>query len=252
MSAAWSGGHATAAGAHRPEAGARRTETNVQGPTDTAPSSDGIDAGFSAQIRAETWDVHAEAEQAPFVRDLLDGKLSRDHYARFVVQLHAIYGTLEAVVDANRDRDPVVAEFLSPALVRVPSLQKDLDFLIGEDWATKVPALAPTQAYCERITEVGTWPGGLLAHHYVRYLGDLSGGQVVGRVLQRVYGLSDRRGVDFYFFDDIASPKAFKDRYRAMLDDLPWEADERARFVDEVTLAYRFNTDVFHALAEPQ
>jgi heme oxygenase len=223
----------------------------VQGPTEAAPPSDDIDAGFAAQIRVDTLEVHAEAEQTQFVRDLLDGALSPEDYGRFAVQLHAIYGTLEAVVDANRDRDPVVAQFFAPELVRVPSLQKDLEFLLGEDWATKVPVLPATQTYCERITEVGTWPAGLLAHHYVRYLGDLSGGQVIGRALQRIYELDDRRGVDFYFFDDIPSAKAFKDRYRAMVDALPWDADERVRFIDEVTLAYRHNTAVFNALTRP-
>jgi len=214
-----------------------------------ATTSDDIDAGFSARIRVETLDVHAEAEQTPFVADLLDGRLTREHYARFAVQLHAIYGTLEAVVDANRDRDPVVARFFAPELARVPSLQRDLEFLLGDDWVT-VPVLPATQAYCERITEVGKWPAGLLAHHYVRYLGDLSGGQVIGRALQRIYELEDRRGVDFYFFDGIPSAKAFKDRYRAMLDELPWAADEQARFIDEVKRAYRHNTAVFHALAD--
>ncbi len=69
----------------------------------------------------------------------------------------------------------------------------------------------------------------------------------MGRTLRRVYDLDDR-GTSFYRFDDVASPRAFKLRYRALLDDLPWRDDERGRFVDEVVGAFRASTDVLEEL----
>ena len=62
-----------------------------------------------------------------------------------------------------------------------------------------------------------TWPGGFVAHHYTRYLGDLSGGIFIGRVMQRRFGF-DTNGIGFYLFADIADPRAFKDVYREQLD----------------------------------
>lgn len=40
----------------------------------------------------------------------------------------------------------------------------------------------------------------LLAHAYVRYLGDLSGGQIIGGRIKRAYSLKDKDGTAFYDF----------------------------------------------------
>ena len=100
------------------------------------------------------------------------------------------------------------------------------------------------------------WPGGFVAHHYVRYLGDLSGGQIIRRVLERVYGFADRfpdgpphAGVRFFVFDHLDNGVQFKKRYRALLDAAPWDDAERGRVIDEAILAFRLNAAVFDSLA---
>lgn len=213
----------------------------------TAAGGDGR-AGFAAELRAATEDAHQEAENAPFVRDLLDGRLPVADYARLAAQLHAVYSVLEDAVAANTD--PVLKPFLASELTRLPALAADLDHLAGSDWATRLPVLPATEAYRNRLHAVCfDQPARLLAHHYVRYLGDLSGGQLVGRVLRRVFEFEDNRGTEFYLFPDIASPKAFKDRYRTLLDDLPWPEQERRKLIDEANLAFRLNMAVFGDLA---
>ncbi|MBG9885183.1 heme oxygenase, partial [Bacillus toyonensis] len=129
-----------------------------------------------------------------------------------------------------------------------PALEADLEFLVGEDWRERIAPLTTTRRYVDRIRQVGaTWAGGFVAHHYTRYLGDLSGGLFIGRVMQRRFGF-ETNGVGFYLFDDIADPKAFKDVYREQLDAAPWDEAERERVIDEVLLAYRFNTELFEEL----
>ena len=59
----------------------------------------------------------------------------------------------------------------------------------------------------------------------------------------------ETNGIGFYLFDDIADPKAFKEVYREQLDAAPWDAAEQERVIDEVLLAYRFNTELFDDLA---
>jgi heme oxygenase len=144
--------------------------------------------------------------------------------------------------------DPVAAPFISERLTRLPALEADLEFLVGPDWADSIHPLPTTERYVARIEEVGsTWPGGFIAHHYTRYLGDLSGGIFIGRIMQRRFGF-ETNGVGFYVFDDIADPRAFKDVYREQLDAAPWDDEERERVVDEVLRAYQFNTDLFQDL----
>ena len=49
--------------------------------------------------------------------------------------------------------------------------------------------------------------------------------------------------------DDIADPAAFKEVYREQLDAAPWDDAEKERVIDEVLVAYRFNTELFDDLA---
>ena len=199
---------------------------------------------FSAALRERSSGSHSRSEGAGFMSDLLKGEGSREDYIALVAQHFFIYEALEGVGERMR-KDPVAAAFISDKLTRLPALEADLEFLIGPDWRGTITPLPTTRRYVERINEVGsTWVGGFVAHHYTRYLGDLSGGIFIGRVMQRRFGF-ETNGVGFYLFDDIADPNAFKDVYREQLDAAPWDDAERERVIDEVLLAYQFNTELF-------
>lgn len=203
---------------------------------------------FSAALRERSRSAHSASEHAGFMADLMSGTGTRDDYVALVVQHWFIYAALEEAT-ARMRVDPVASLFLSDKLTRLPAIEADLAFLLGPDWRTIVSPLPTTQAYVARIRRVAaTWPGGFVAHHYTRYLGDLSGGQFIGRLMQRRFGF-DTNGIGFYLFGDIADPEEFKNVYREKLDAAPWSEDEKARVIDEVLVAYRFNTELFEDLA---
>ncbi|MCB0889873.1 MAG: biliverdin-producing heme oxygenase, partial [Nocardioidaceae bacterium] len=92
------------------------------------------------------------------------------------------------------------------------------------------------------------WGGFFVAHHYTRYLGDLSGGQAIGAILSREYGLSGS-GVEFYAFPEIAKPKLYKDAYRERLDALALTSEEKHAVVEEVKVAFSLNQALFAELS---
>lgn len=207
------------------------------------------DTAFSEVIRAASWDAHQHAEHSRFMQDLLAGRLGVDRYADLVAQHHFAYQVLEEAERSVAD-DPIGAGFAFPALHRGPALASDLTALLGPDWAEQVAPTAETTAYCERMREVCTgWAGGFVAHQYVRYLGDLSGGQVIRRIVDRTYGFERSEGTSFYVFEELGDLKAFKEGYRRRLDCAPWSGDERERIVAEVVEAYRHNTAVLDGLS---
>lgn len=202
---------------------------------------------FSETLRTRTWRDHDDSEGATFMRDLMRGEGTREDYIAMVVQHYFIYEALEQVAERLRD-DPVASAFVTDKLTRLPAIEADLEFLIGPDWRAQVAPLPTTVEYVARIHEVADWPGGFVAHHYTRYLGDLSGGQMILRVMQKRFGF-DTNGVGFYLFDEIADPAGFKSTYRAQLDAAGWDAEERERVIEEVVRAYRYNTELFNDLA---
>lgn len=199
---------------------------------------------LSALIRDRSKSAHSDSEGANFMSDLIKGQGTRDDYIALVAQHYFMYVALEEAA-ARMASDPVAQAFISDKLTRLPALEADLEFLLGAEWKTQIEPLPATRAYAERIEQVGkTWVGGFVAHHYTRYLGDLSGGQWIAKVMARQFGF-ETNGIGFYLFDEIADPAAFKDVYREQLDAAPWDDAEKERVIAEVLVAYQFNTDVF-------
>src|SRR5699024_2558591 len=110
--------------------------------------------------------------------------------------------------------DATIAPFLHDGLLRHAALEADLVSLVGETWREEHPPVPATDRYVARLQEVGTdWPGGHIAHHYTRYMGDLSGGQIIGRRAAATYGLEEKVNDNFARFDQIGDLDRFKDSY---------------------------------------
>jgi len=206
---------------------------------------------FSTVIRTASHAQHTEAENSAFMSDLLSGRLGVAAYARYTEQLWFVYRALEDGARALSD-DPVAGPFLKTELLRVAALERDLDHLLGPGWQSRTAPLPATARYAARLTEVAaSWPAGYVAHHYTRYLGDLSGGQIVRDIAEKTWGFQRKGdGVRFYVFETIANPAAFKRDYRRLLDDLAADELERQRVVDECLDAFALNTAIFAALAQ--
>ncbi|MGB4135818.1 MAG: biliverdin-producing heme oxygenase [Microbacterium sp.] len=210
-----------------------------------------VGSGFAKRVREATWGDHADSEGAGFMAGLMRGNGTFDDYVQLVVQHWFMYDALEDAATQLAGH-PVVAALHPPALLRSEALDRDLVHLIGVDWRDRIRAVPAADAYAARIRAVAAegWIAGIVAHHYTRYLGDLSGGQVIARRMARQFGL-DAEGVAFYDFSALSDLTGFKDDYRRVLDAFgeTLDAAEQTRMLDEVRTAYRFNTEVFDDLA---
>ncbi|MFC4944444.1 heme oxygenase (biliverdin-producing) [Pseudonocardia sp. GCM10023141] len=202
---------------------------------------------FSQVLKSSTAEMHELAHHSVYMNALLGGRLSRDEYALLATQLWFVYDALERASDVLAG-DPVAEPFVIDELRRLPGLRRDLDFLLGPGWESEVAPLPATVEYADRLHEIATsWPGGYIAHHYTRYLGDLAGGQIVRRVLQRSYGIVED-GAHFYDFGTVGNPAAFRRRYREALDGVP--LGERDRVAAEAVRAFELNIAVLAQLAD--
>ncbi|MFJ9866167.1 heme oxygenase (biliverdin-producing) [Streptomyces sp. NPDC101165] len=206
---------------------------------------------FSSLIRTASHEQHVEAETSTFMSDLLGGRLGVTAYARYTEQLWFVYEALESTA-GRLAADPVAGPFVRPELFRLAALERDLAHLRGSGWRAGLSALPATRAYADRVRECAErWPGGYVAHHYTRYLGDLSGGQIIRDRAERAWGFARKGdGVRFYVFEGIPNPAAFKRDYRGLLDGVSADDLEKQRIVAECRKAFALNTAVFRALGE--
>jgi heme oxygenase len=205
---------------------------------------------FSQVLRDATATDHRDAAGAGFVHGLLSGSLPVEAYADLAAQQWYIYAELEKASDAHRF-DPVAGAFVHDELTRRTTIEGDLATVVGTRWRSAIRPLPATTAYVDRLRSVAaTSAVGFVAHHYTRYLGDLSGGQYIGKAIDRNYGFEGGPGARFYVFDQIDDADAFKERYRAALDQAPWSPADHAAVIDEVKVAYTCNQAVIAELAE--
>ena len=193
---------------------------------------------LAARLRAATWSAHQQAAGDGFLAGLMRGTRGVDDYARLASQHLVVYRALEAAVAACDGG--LVARLHDPLLERTAAIEADLEAL-----GSAHDALPGALAYAEHLRGLAGDPVRLAAHHYTRYLGDLSGGQHIGRALAQRFGAET---TGFYRFE--LDAKACKEAYRAALDEAGLSPAEEAALLEETTHAYARAQALHAELAE--
>lgn len=204
---------------------------------------------LAESVRAHTRDLHEHAESSRVMDDLLSDRVTAEMHADLIAQLLHVYRALEEGADELRAEGSDIDRLLDEDLYRVGAIEEDLACIRGAGWeadcevypATITYAAAIRTAVRERNTPA------YLAHHYTRYLGDLSGGLIIGSNIRRHTGLGREgsAGVRFYEFPAIPKPRAYKEGYRDALNALPWRDAERREFLDSARESYLLGEAVF-------
>ena len=205
---------------------------------------------LASQLREGTKKAHTMAENTGFVSCFLKGVVDKSSYRKLVADLYFVYTAMEEEVRRLvLEQHPVVSLISYPELNRRESLEQDLKFYFGSEWLTILQPTNSAKAYVERIHQVAKEsPELLVGHHYTRYIGDLSGGQILKNIAQKAMNLSDHDGLRFYEFDLIQDEKAFKKKYSSTLDSLPINQQTADLIIEEANKAFKFNMAIFKEL----
>lgn len=204
---------------------------------------------LSQALRDETSRAHAGAEGSDFMTRLMAGELSAQAVAALTGQLWFVYEALERAVRAVAET-PIAGAVADPRLERRDALELDLAEMLGARWRDEVRILPATARYVARLESLDS-PGAapeIVAHHYVRYLGDVSGGQVIAARLGALYGV-DPDALHFYDFTAIGKIPPYRTAYREALDGLVLSEVQRAGLIAEAQEAFAFNSGVFAELS---
>ncbi|KAH0616945.1 hypothetical protein JD844_028445 [Phrynosoma platyrhinos] len=189
-----------------------------------------------------------ERAQAP--APLYPGAGLTIHIYNFIASLYYIYSALEEESDRNKD-NPVYAPVYFPnELNRKTALEEDLEYFYGSTWRKEIQCHEATQKYVDRLHHVGQFePELLVAHAYTRYLGDLSGGQILKKIAQKSLQLpSTGEGLSFFNFPGVTNISKFKQLYRARMNSLPMDSTTEERILEEAKKSFLLNIEVFEEL----
>ncbi|HIK17721.1 MAG TPA: heme oxygenase (biliverdin-producing) [Leptolyngbyaceae cyanobacterium M33_DOE_097] len=207
-----------------------------------------MSSNLAAKLREGTKKSHTMAENTGFVACFLKGTVEKTSYRKLVSNLYFVYTAMEEEMEKHKNH-PVVSGIYFPELNRKEALEKDLTYYYGSNWRNEVAPSEAATAYVNRIREISnTAPELLVAHSYTRYLGDLSGGQILKGIAVRGMNLAEGEGTNFYEFKTISDEKAFKSKYRESLDNLTVDDATADRIVDEANDAFGLNMKMFKEL----
>ena len=203
---------------------------------------------LATQLREGTSKSHTMAENVSFIKSFLGGVIDKNSYVEMLSKLYFVYEAIEEAMEDNKEHQYMKPIYF-PELNRTESLKEDLDFHYGEGWLENVKLSPATSDYVNRIRQVSKEkPELLVAHAYTRYLGDLSGGQILKKIAQRGMGLQGSKGLAFYEFDKINDESQFKLDYKAALDSLPIKENEAPQIIAEANIAFTLNMNIFSEL----
>ena len=203
---------------------------------------------LATQLREGTSKSHTMAENVNFIKSFLGGVIDKGSYTEMLSKLYFVYEAIENAMEKNKDHEYIKPIYF-PELNRTDSLKEDLIFHYGEDWLENVTLSKATLDYVNRINTVSKEkPELLVAHAYTRYLGDLSGGQILKKIAQRSMGLEGNKGLAFYEFNEVSDEAQFKLNYKAALDSLPIKENEASQIIAEANTAFTLNMNIFSEL----
>ncbi|KAI5123147.1 hypothetical protein M0805_000850 [Coniferiporia weirii] len=230
---------------------------------------------LASLLKVATSAAHESAEHSQGAGWLTRGELDRDEYVWFLMMLFHVYNTLEIGLDKHSAHPTLAPTYNPTILARAPSLASDISFLLDvpeaswQDHPLHRAFLSapppPFTAYVSRIrylSDEAADPSPLLAHAYVRYLGDLSGGQVIRRRIAKAYGIEreDGRGTLFYDFKQLGGGKSasigdmrkIKEWFRdGMNQGGGDDASRKQAITDEAVKVFELNEGLFKVLRPP-
>ena len=199
---------------------------------------------FSKQLKEGTKKSHSAAENTKFVAGFLRGVLDKEQYRQLLTNFYYVYDTMEQRIRESTDN--LVSMISYPELERVNALDRDLRYYYGPMWRDKQIPSEACNTYCYRINEIAEKdPYLLIAHHYTRYIGDLSGGQILKGIASKALDNPVGEGLHFYDFPEIEDAKAWKDGYRLCLDNMDLDEQQKNAIITEANYAFKLNMYIF-------
>jgi heme oxygenase len=213
----------------------------------TAATAENAPVSVVTALYLRTKALHVEAERTGIIRDLLRGEASREGYILLLRNLLPAYQAMEQGLENHRG-SPVLGVLTGYRLDRAAAMESDLAALCGERWSQHIPLLAAGELYAKRIRKAVEGDGTrLIAYAYVRYLGDLSGGQILQRLLTRSLELRASE-LSFYDFSRFPDLDALKADYRQALDQAGACAADPQIVIEEGAIAFSLNIDLSCAI----
>ena len=175
-------------------------------------------------LKELTKENHTNAERQAFVKIMFSGSIDPKLYATYLKNQHPQYEILEVCAMPHGLLTGL------PDMRRAPAILEDYIELWGKDNVGSPKMCPVVDRYIKYILSIKNDPTKLMAHLYVRHMGDLAGGQMIAKKVP---------GAGKYY--QFADPDTLKTAIRERLDD---------SLADEAKVCFDFATEFFKEMMD--
>ena len=182
-----------------------------------------------SNLKELTWEHHKNAERQTFVKEMFakTPQISDERYATFLYNQFPMYDVLEVIAMSHGLLNDI------PSIRRASKILADFKELWPHPEEVTPKIMPVVEEYVGHIKTIMSDKEKIMAHIYVRHMGDLSGGQMIRK---RVPGA----GTMFDFKQD---NDELKERIRDKLND---------SMADEAKVCFDFATKMFQQLSKEE
>lgn len=227
---------------------------------------------MASLLHVGTSKAHEDARHNQGGIRLVRGELDKEEYVYYLMMLWHVYTELERGLEIHASYPTLQSTYNPTLLARTPSISQDISCLLGvpeAEWQTHPShsslMASPPKPFVEYLTRIrelseSSDPTRLLAHAYVRYLGDMSGGQSIRRRIANAYNLDVDRGdgIQLYHYKkldsgesaNIGDIKKVKEWYRGEMNTgIGDDTTLKAAVLEEAIKAFKLSVDILDLLS---
>ncbi len=197
------------------------------------------------RLREETRPLHSHAESRPLQQQIARGEVDRGRFAAYLGQLYLVHQKLESALEEAASDNPTIGTLATADRMRVPDLEKDLDFY-GLDPHDLEPGAA-TVRFCQAIDRVDAEdPVALLGALYVLE-GSTNGGKFLARVLRKAWNLGDE-GLSYFDPYGDQQPQRWA-AFKTDMENIAFDTDQQDAILEAADQTFKAIADVSDEVA---
>lgn len=199
------------------------------------------DTSLTAELKQATAEAHRRVEKNRLVQKILAGSISDQLLRKYLTALLPVYNHLESALSQLAEGSRFSGLY-DERLCRYRAIVNDLGNIDEKNISEN-----SLSQWVQRAIKENEFS--LVAICYVRYLGDLNGGQILLRSIEKSDAISSETGLSFFRFESIPDMKEFISAYRSKINRLELTAAGRRQVIACAVEFFNRHDDLFNQIS---
>ncbi len=197
---------------------------------------------LTKDLKTAVEQVHDQIEKHIFIEKLLTGEIGRELYSKYLSGLLDIALFLQKALIEYKSSEFLQCLFV-PELFRSEALKSDLKY-----FSSSVTSVYKSGAINEIVERCKDSDESFIALVYVRFMADLGGGQIIGKLLKKKWGTEGIQDGGFSLYKYSQSTESLRRILKDRLNSLVLSSDQKTQVLNSALVVFNLHSQWFDEL----